>query len=208
MRKIGIVLLVIGVIIGIIALSMNTTVTTEAQNIGGIDIPSQTVNNIGLMDARRNTLMVSGLVIVVGIILFAVGSLQRTSPAAAGTGTSSRSSGATSRRRAETKRCPYCAEDIKAQATVCRYCGRDLPANTPVRAAPPRRLRKVPLGMRKAYEAWQQSMSEADFKSFLTAAAESRSRLPEDVTAADLEATFPGIPVDFDAILDALIRRS
>lgn len=33
-----------------------------------------------------------------------------------------------------TKQCPYCAETIKAQATVCRFCGRNLGTDQPPQA--------------------------------------------------------------------------
>jgi hypothetical protein len=72
--KIGIILLIAGLAFGIYSYQMVTTITTESKSFGyGIEIPSMTVNNLGLMEDRRNNLMISGVIVLVGAIFAAIG---------------------------------------------------------------------------------------------------------------------------------------
>ena len=67
MKPFGIIILIIGIIIGIYALSMDTSVKV---NYGGnsYGMPER-VNNLGLMNKKQNLLIVSGLMSLIGIIM-------------------------------------------------------------------------------------------------------------------------------------------
>jgi hypothetical protein len=84
MKMLGMVLVALGLAGGVYALNMDTSVEAGGQTLVSgsysIHVPETRVNNIGLMDERRNFLYASGLAVVVGIILFGFGSLQK-SPA-------------------------------------------------------------------------------------------------------------------------------
>jgi hypothetical protein len=113
MKIIGIFLCVLGIVWGIFAFNMQTSVVTESKTIGSgqfaIHVPSMEVNNLGLLDRKRNHLLLAGVSAVIGVLLFGFGSLQ------------SGFSGA-----GKLRKCPYCAESIQLAAIKCRHCGSDV----------------------------------------------------------------------------------
>lgn len=117
MRLLGIFLIGVGLIWAVIAFDMRTSVTAGGQRIGSgeyaIDVPSVSVNNLGLMEQRRNHLLLAGLTAVAGVVLFGMGTLQQSNAPSL---------------EARSRKCPHCAEFVKAEAKVCRFCQRDLPS--------------------------------------------------------------------------------
>lgn len=80
MKQLGLVLVALGLFGAVFAFSMDTTIETGGDTIGSggfsITLPKSRVHNLGLIEQRRIFLYTSGLVILVGVILFGFGSIQ------------------------------------------------------------------------------------------------------------------------------------
>ncbi len=107
MKKLGIAVLIIGIIGLVGALMMDTSVDTY----GG------RVHNIGLMGQQQNFLLVSMATAIAGVLVL-VFSSRKQQPV--------RDSRTDLPVQSATRSCPYCAEQIMAQAKICRFCGRDV----------------------------------------------------------------------------------
>ena len=139
MKALGIFLLSIATVWGIVTFNLDTTVETESQYIAGTYIPAKKVHNIGKMDERRNHLILSALLVIVGVVLFGFGSL--------------RPSSIPNSPPKNTRKCPHCAEMVQEDANVCRYCQRDLPSMSEFLAKEKAERHRFPDVMRKENEA-------------------------------------------------------
>lgn len=68
-------LLLIGGLIGLgYGMTIDTTVETGGEHLGfGVTIPRQRIHNVGLMNEKQNTLIVSGVIALVGVVLVFAG---------------------------------------------------------------------------------------------------------------------------------------
>jgi len=71
----GVITLIVGFVTLVSALNMETTVVVHPYHDGSWIGPEERVHNIGLMDERRNWLIVAGIILLAGILLLGFGSL-------------------------------------------------------------------------------------------------------------------------------------
>jgi hypothetical protein len=103
-------LLVIG---GLMAVAYFILVFDTSVPVGDYGIDR--VNNIGLMRDQQNGIIGGIVAAVVGGVLMLIAHSRGDFPGSAKTAPAS-----------DERKCPYCAETIKAEAVVCRFCNRDV----------------------------------------------------------------------------------
>ena len=81
MRIIGTVLLLMGLLVGFLAVQMDTTVEAGGETIGtgayAVTVPKTRIHNLGLMETRRMYFYGSGVALLLGAIFFGFGTLAQ-----------------------------------------------------------------------------------------------------------------------------------
>jgi hypothetical protein len=137
MQAMGVLLMGVGLIWGVIAFDMKTTVTvppperdvqkyfsqdgkvTEEGKVTHVEYPEPTeVHNLELAESRRTHLILAAVMFIAGVALLGFGTLSR-----------SLASRAAESDEGGLVMCPFCAESIRPEAVICRFCGRELPSS-------------------------------------------------------------------------------
>ncbi len=111
MRGLGIVGIVIGILLLIVAMSMDVTVGTGMGR----------VNNLGLIAERQNLTTIGGILLMAGLVMLIFGGRQKAASSAAAA--------------SDERPCPFCAEPIKRAAIKCKHCSSEVepaPASKPL----------------------------------------------------------------------------
>jgi len=128
MQVTGVLLLVAGLIWGVIAFAMETTVTvppperdvqkyfSEEGKVTQVEYPKPTeVHSLDLAESRRTHLILAAVTFIAGVALLGFGTLSK-----------SLASRTTEADEDGLVMCPFCAESIRPEAVICRFCGREL----------------------------------------------------------------------------------